>query len=68
MAARTARQKAASRKNLIQARKSKGGKGIAGGLTHNAPGAVRQPYRSKEKLSYDTSSSSGRGPMGIKVK
>lgn len=46
MAGRTARQKAASRKNLIQARKKKGGKGISGGITHDAPGKVRQPLRS----------------------
>ena len=70
--ARSAAQKAASRRNLVSARKARARKGtptrtttlsktIAAKGNSSGGGVTKSIF--KEKLSYDTGSSSGRGPI-----
>lgn len=59
--ARSAKQIAASRKNLQKARSRAKNAALSAAKKKKAVG-----YRTKEKLSYDTSSSAARGPIRMK--
>ena len=66
---RTPKQRSASKRNLISARKARSAKkGVDTKVNTpvaktKAGGGVTAGHRSKEKLSYNTNSNTGRGPI-----